>query len=57
VLFGSTLFGVVGALLAIPAAASIQIAVREWIDYRRAITLGVESPPPPPPSLIQPETG
>ena len=42
VLFGSTLFGVVGALLAIPAAASIQIAVREWIDYRRAVTLGVD---------------
>jgi predicted PurR-regulated permease PerM len=34
VLFGSTLFGVVGALLAIPTAASIQIAVREWRDYR-----------------------
>jgi predicted PurR-regulated permease PerM len=59
VLFGSTLFGVVGALLAIPTAATIQIAIREWIDYRRAITLGVESPPqPPPPSpLIQPEPG
>ena len=35
VLFGSTLFGIVGALLAIPAAASIQIAVREWREYRR----------------------
>jgi predicted PurR-regulated permease PerM len=34
VLFGATLFGVVGALLAIPTAASIQIAVREWRDYR-----------------------
>jgi len=38
VLFGSTLFGVPGALLAIPAAASIQIAIREWIDYRRAVS-------------------
>ena len=36
VLFGSTLFGVAGALLAIPAAASIQIAIREWADYRRS---------------------
>ncbi|HYH61737.1 MAG TPA: AI-2E family transporter [Solirubrobacterales bacterium] len=51
VLFGSTLFGVVGALLAIPAAASIQIAVREYLDYRRAVTIGVDSPnkPMPPP--------
>jgi predicted PurR-regulated permease PerM len=35
VLFGSTLFGVVGALLAIPAAATIQIAGREYRRYRR----------------------
>jgi predicted PurR-regulated permease PerM len=35
VLFGATLFGVVGALLAIPAAASVQIAVREWWQWRR----------------------
>ena len=35
VLFGSTLFGIMGALLAIPTAASIQIAIREWRDYRR----------------------
>src|ERR671918_622433 len=32
VLFGATLFGIIGALLAIPAAASIQIAIREWLD-------------------------
>mgnify|MGYP000607291152 CR=1 FL=1 len=37
VLFGSTLFGVIGALLAIPAAASIQIAIREFLDYRREL--------------------
>lgn len=36
VLFGSTLFGVAGAVLAIPAAASIQIAIRELIEFRRA---------------------
>jgi predicted PurR-regulated permease PerM len=35
VLFGVTLFGVPGALLAIPTAASLQIVVREVIDYRR----------------------
>jgi predicted PurR-regulated permease PerM len=34
VLFGSTLFGVLGALTAIPVAASIQIAVREYWEYR-----------------------
>jgi predicted PurR-regulated permease PerM len=35
VLFGSTLFGVLGALLAIPFAASLQIAAGEWWTYRR----------------------
>jgi predicted PurR-regulated permease PerM len=34
VLFGSTLFGIVGALLAVPVAASIQIAIREYMRYR-----------------------
>lgn len=34
VLFGSTLFGIVGALLAIPAAASIQIGIHEFREYR-----------------------
>ena len=36
VLFGSTLFGVLGALLAIPIAASLQIAVTEWWQFRQA---------------------
>jgi predicted PurR-regulated permease PerM len=35
-LFGGTLIGVVGALVAIPVAAAIQIAVREYIVYRHA---------------------
>jgi predicted PurR-regulated permease PerM len=35
VLFGSTLFGVIGALLAIPIAAAIQITVREYTTLRR----------------------
>ena len=55
VLFGSTLFGVLGALLAIPFAAAIQITVREWRAYRRltrihptpAAMTNVEPPPAP----------
>jgi predicted PurR-regulated permease PerM len=35
VLFGSTLFGILGALLAIPFAAALQIAVMEWWHYRQ----------------------
>jgi predicted PurR-regulated permease PerM len=35
-IFGGTLLGVLGALLAIPSAAAIQIALREYMDYRRA---------------------
>jgi predicted PurR-regulated permease PerM len=34
VLFGSTLFGIAGALLAIPIAASVQIALLEWWAWR-----------------------
>ena len=34
VLFGSTLFGIMGALLAVPVAAAIQIAIREYLRYR-----------------------
>jgi predicted PurR-regulated permease PerM len=53
VLFGSTLLGVLGALVAIPVAASLQIAVREWWDYRHeqsvAELTGTPIAPPPPP--------
>ena len=35
VLFGSTLFGVMGAILAIPAAAAILITFSEWRRYLR----------------------
>jgi predicted PurR-regulated permease PerM len=34
VLFGSALLGVLGALVAVPVAASLQIAVREYAEYR-----------------------
>jgi predicted PurR-regulated permease PerM len=37
VLFGSALFGVIGALLAIPAAASLQIAIHEYLVYRGSL--------------------
>ncbi len=57
VLFGAELFGVIGAILAIPFAASVQIAVQEWWRFRMAEDLVVvheerhEHPPdaePPP---------
>ena len=56
VLFGSTLFGVIGAILAIPAAASIQIALHEWIEYRRAVEAEDEEPPAEPPTEAAPAT-
>jgi predicted PurR-regulated permease PerM len=34
VLFGSALLGVLGALIAIPIAATVQIVIREWWAYR-----------------------
>jgi len=34
VLFGSTLFGIIGALVAVPVAASAQIVLREVLRYR-----------------------
>jgi predicted PurR-regulated permease PerM len=46
VLFGATLLGIIGALVAIPVAASVQIALREWWDYRREQAT-VQGPPPP----------
>lgn len=48
VLFGSTLFGVLGAVLAIPTAASIQIAVGEWMRYRQESALLAEGLMPNP---------
>ena len=50
VLFGSTLFGVLGAILAIPAAASIQIAVQEYREYRREIAAAEEEAGGPTPA-------
>jgi predicted PurR-regulated permease PerM len=47
VLFGSTLFGVMGALLAIPVAAAIQITIREYLALRDTRnTAAILAPPP-----------
>jgi predicted PurR-regulated permease PerM len=51
VLFGSTLFGVMGALLAIPVAAAIQITIREYQLQQFSSTPGAMAAPaaePPP---------
>jgi predicted PurR-regulated permease PerM len=54
VLFGATLLGVLGALVAIPAAASIQILMREYVDLRtmsiKPDENGDEPPPAAPPA-------
>ena len=39
-LFGAFLLGIVGALVAIPMAAALQIAVREYLAYRRVFLSG-----------------
>src|SRR5215207_1918816 len=49
VLFGSTLFGVLGALLAIPVAAAIQISIIEYNSFRRPEGIGAVQAPPEPP--------
>jgi predicted PurR-regulated permease PerM len=46
VLFGSTLFGVLGALLAIPVAAAIQIAIIEYNAFRNPPEIGAIQAPP-----------
>ena len=46
VLFGSALFGVLGALLAIPVAAAIQITYREYRAERKALAPAVATPGP-----------
>ena len=57
VLIGASLLGVLGALLAIPAAATIQIVVIDWWQYRgdriavRATTLHRPTDPPAGPAI------
>jgi predicted PurR-regulated permease PerM len=61
VLFGSTLFGVMGALLAVPIAAAIQIAAREYWLFRQggfdqpgSGPLDEDDEPEPPPAPAGP---
>jgi predicted PurR-regulated permease PerM len=55
VLFGATLFGVLGALLAIPVAAAIQISVIEYNLLRNPPEIGaIQAPPGEPPSGGEP---
>jgi predicted PurR-regulated permease PerM len=56
VLFGSTLFGVLGALLAIPVAAALQIAIIEYNNFRRPENVGAVQAPPPAAEPPGPET-
>jgi predicted PurR-regulated permease PerM len=59
VLFGATLLGVLGALVAIPIAASVQILLREYVDLR-TLTIkpqAPEAPPGPPPPTPPPSSG
>src|SRR5215208_5633399 len=48
VLFGSTLFGVLGALPAIPVAAAIQIGIIEYNSLRRPENVAAVQAPPEP---------
>jgi len=60
VLFGSTLFGIVGALIAIPVAAAIQISITEYNRFRQqtladSIVVPPTSRPAGPPAIEPPE--
>ncbi len=61
VLFGSTLFGIVGALIAIPVAAAIQISITEYNRFRQQtladsiVAPPTSRPPRPPPAIEPPE--
>jgi predicted PurR-regulated permease PerM len=48
VLFGSTLLGILGAIVAIPIAASIQILLREWWAWRQEARLAAIASGEPP---------
>jgi predicted PurR-regulated permease PerM len=50
VLIGGSLLGVLGALLAIPIAATVQIVVKEWWDYRHEQRVVVPSATPAAPA-------
>jgi predicted PurR-regulated permease PerM len=54
VLFGATLLGVLGALVAIPVAASIQILLREYVDLRTMSLKDPDEPDDEPPPMAPP---
>ena len=49
VLFGAALLGILGALVAVPIAASVQIAMREYAEYRGIRPRPAPEPPAEPP--------
>jgi predicted PurR-regulated permease PerM len=51
VLCGGTLLGVLGAIVAIPVAASVQILLREYVDLRTFSLKAHKQPVPPPPDI------
>jgi predicted PurR-regulated permease PerM len=53
VLLGAQLLGVLGALLAVPVAAALQIAIRDWWVLRQAAS----APEPPDPARAPAPTG
>jgi predicted PurR-regulated permease PerM len=53
ILIGGSLLGVLGALVAIPAAAAVQAIVRDYWRYSR----GTATPPPPPPPVAEAAPG
>jgi len=61
VLFGSTLLGIVGAIVAIPLAASLQIVVREWWEWRQELKVAAlvdpDKPPTAPPKPPEDDDG
>jgi predicted PurR-regulated permease PerM len=50
ILAGSSILGVVGALVAIPVAAALQIVLREFYGEEPDADAGVAAPDPPPPA-------
>jgi predicted PurR-regulated permease PerM len=54
VLFGAKLLGVLGAILAVPVGAAIQIGVRDWWTLRQAAATSASPEPPEPPAAPRP---
>jgi predicted PurR-regulated permease PerM len=54
ILAGSSVLGVLGALIAIPIAAALQIVLREFYGAREPAAAEPEPPPPPPPATSKP---